>query len=107
MALSLIVCFNNDRHNILFAQALLIDESLESHVWMFFQIIKHTGIQPVVIITDSDPAVDAAIRQAFPLTYPIHCAYHINQNLHKNLSKLLGNNYQEFFMASIWADWQN
>ena len=49
MALSLIVGFNNDRRNILLAQALLVDESLESHMWMFFQIIKHTGIQPIVI----------------------------------------------------------
>ena len=93
MALLLIVGFNNDRRNILLAQALLVDESLESHAWMFTQLTKFTGIQPVVIITDSDPAVDAAIWKAFPSTYPIHCAYHIKQNLHKNLGKLLGNDY--------------
>ena len=99
MALSLIVGFNNNRRNILLAQALLIDESLESHVWMFTQLTKSTGLQPLVIITDADPAVDAAIRQAFPSAYPIHCAYHINQNLHKNLGKLLGDNYKEFLAA--------
>jgi len=34
MALSLFIGFNNDRHNILLAQALLVDESFESHKWM-------------------------------------------------------------------------
>uniref|UniRef100_U9TZE7 MULE transposase domain-containing protein n=1 Tax=Rhizophagus irregularis (strain DAOM 181602 / DAOM 197198 / MUCL 43194) TaxID=747089 RepID=U9TZE7_RHIID len=59
-------------------------------------IVKATGIQPVVIITDSDPAVDAAIRQILPSTYLIHCAFHISQNLNKNLRKLLDNDYQNF-----------
>ncbi|CAB5394861.1 unnamed protein product [Rhizophagus irregularis] len=99
MALSLVVGFNNDRCNVLLAQALLLDESFESHVWMFTQLTKSTGMQPIVIITDSDPAVDAAIRQTLPSSYPIHCAYHITQNLHKNLRKLLGNDYQAFLTA--------
>lgn len=96
MALSLIVGFNNDRRNLLLAQGLLIDESLDSHNWMFSNIVKATGIRPVVIITDSDPAVDAAIRQILPSTYPIHCAFHISQNIDKNLRKLLDNSYQNF-----------
>ncbi|PKY28574.1 hypothetical protein RhiirB3_444793 [Rhizophagus irregularis] len=60
------------------------------------QTLPPTGIQPVVIITDSDPAVDAAIRQILPSTYLIHCAFHISQNLNKNLRKLLDNDYQIF-----------
>ncbi|GBC18517.2 protein FAR1-RELATED SEQUENCE 5-like [Rhizophagus irregularis DAOM 181602=DAOM 197198] len=57
MALSLIVGFNNDRKNLILAQGLLIDESLDSHIWMFNNIVEATGIRPVVIITDSDPAI--------------------------------------------------
>ncbi|CAB5385702.1 unnamed protein product [Rhizophagus irregularis] len=93
MALSLIVGFNNDRKNLILAQGLLIDESLDSHIWIFNNT---TGIQPVVIITDSDPAVDAAIRQVFTSTYPIHCVFYISHNLDKNLRKLLANDYQSF-----------
>ncbi|CAB5393660.1 unnamed protein product [Rhizophagus irregularis] len=63
---------------------------------MFNNIVEATGIRPVVIITDSDPAVDAAIRQVFTFTYPIHCAFHISHNLDKNLRKLLANDYQSF-----------
>jgi hypothetical protein len=99
MELSLIVGFNNDRWNILLAQGLLIDESLDSYIWMFSNIIKATSIWPVVIITDSDPAVDAVIHQVLPSTYPIHCAFHISQNLDKNLKKLLDNDYQSFICA--------
>jgi len=96
MALSLFVGFNQNRQNILLAQALLADESQESHIWMFQQIIEATNIHPTVILTDSDPAVDAAVMKVFPTTYPIHCAFHITQNLHKNLRKPLGDNYEKF-----------
>src|SRR3954451_19014406 len=82
--------------NILFAQALLVDESKQSHSWLFRQIIEGTGIHPTVIITDSDPAVDAAVKEVFTTTYPVHCAFHITQNLHKNLRKPLGDQYEKF-----------
>ncbi|GBC53385.2 protein FAR1-RELATED SEQUENCE 5-like [Rhizophagus irregularis DAOM 181602=DAOM 197198] len=57
MALSLIVGFNNNRKNLILAQGLLIDESLDSHIWMFNNIVEATGIRPVVIITNSDLAI--------------------------------------------------
>ncbi|CAG8736191.1 9576_t:CDS:2, partial [Cetraspora pellucida] len=97
MALSLFVEFNQNRQNILLAQGLLMDESLDSHAWMFKQIIKATNIQPTVILTDSDLAVNAAIRKVFQTTYPIHCVFYIMQNIHKNLYKQLGNQYEKFF----------
>ncbi|CAG8770711.1 25244_t:CDS:2, partial [Cetraspora pellucida] len=51
MALSLIVGFNNNHQNILLAQALLADE------------IKAINIQPLVILIDTDPAINTAIYQ--------------------------------------------
>ncbi len=62
MALSLFVRFDNDRSNILLAQALFVNESFESHI---FQIIEAINIQPSVILTDADLTVDAAISQVF------------------------------------------
>src|SRR5581483_818514 len=96
MALSLFVGFDRNMQNIVLAQGLLIDESKQSHSWLFRQIIEATNIHPTVIITDSDPAVDAAVREIFTNTYPIHCAFHITQNLHKNLRKPLGDQYEKF-----------
>ncbi|CAB4417949.1 unnamed protein product [Rhizophagus irregularis] len=74
MALSLFVGFNCHRNNILLAQALLSDESMESHLWVFHEILKATGRQPSVIMTDADPAVDSAIRQVFhkPIQFIVH-----------------------------------
>ncbi len=63
---------------------------------MLFQIIKATNIQPSVILTDTNLAVDAAISQIFQFTYHIHYTFHITQNLHKNLKKVLGEDYQRF-----------
>ena len=96
MPLSLFVGFDRNMQNIVFAQGLLADESKHSHSWFFRQIIEATGIHPTVIITDSDPAVDAAVKEVFTTTYPIHCAFHITQNLHKNLRKPLGDQYEKF-----------
>lgn len=82
--------------NIIFAQSLIADENKQSHSWIFEQIIEATGIYPSVIMTDSDPAIDAAVREVFMKTYPIHCVFYITQNLHKNLQKPLGDHYKKF-----------
>ena len=96
MALSLFVGFDQNMQNIIFAQGLLANESKQSHSWLFRQIIEATGIHLTVIITDSDLAVDVAVKEVFTTTYPIHCAFHITQNLHKNLRKPLGDQYEKF-----------
>ena len=96
MPLSIFVGFDRNMQNIVFAQGLLADESKHSHSWFFRQIIEATGIHPTVIITDSDLAVDAAVKEVFTMTYPIHYAFHITQNLHKNLQKPLGDQYEKF-----------
>ena len=85
MPLSFFVGFDKNMQNIVFAQGLLADESKHSHSWFFRQIIEATGIHPTVIITDSDLAVDAAVKEVFTTIYPIYCAFYIIQNLHKNL----------------------
>ncbi|CAG8617897.1 9924_t:CDS:2, partial [Dentiscutata heterogama] len=57
-----------------------------------------TSIEPAVILTDSDPAVNSAVKEVFKSTYPIYCAFHITQNLYKNLRKSLDTQYNQFFM---------
>ncbi|CAG8561718.1 12188_t:CDS:2 [Cetraspora pellucida] len=96
MPLSLFVEFDRDRQNILLVQGLVVDESKDSHVWFFKQILKVTNIQSTVILTDSDSAVDAAVKEIFLITYLIHCTFHITQNLHKNLQSLIGSQYSSF-----------
>ncbi|RHZ83189.1 hypothetical protein Glove_99g275 [Diversispora epigaea] len=97
MALSLFVILDENQNIRLIAQALLIDETKESHEWTFKQINLATdNLYPQVIMTDADPAVHAAIRSTFLTTYPMHCTFHIGQNLIKKLQRLLGQKFQEF-----------
>ncbi|GET57594.1 protein FAR1-RELATED SEQUENCE 11 [Rhizophagus irregularis DAOM 181602=DAOM 197198] len=98
MALSLFIILDENRNVRLVAQALLIDETKESHEWSFEQLnLATNNVYPQVIMTDADPAVHAAIRSTFPTTYPMHCTFHISQNLIKKVQKLIGNKFQEFF----------
>ncbi|CAG8856065.1 22238_t:CDS:1, partial [Gigaspora margarita] len=99
MALSLFVGFNRNRQNIFLAQALLLDESTESHVWIFEEVLKATGKQPRVIMTDADPAVDSAVRQVFSQSYPIYCAFYLSQNINKHLRNCLAGAYRKFIEA--------
>ncbi|RHZ68917.1 hypothetical protein Glove_292g81 [Diversispora epigaea] len=86
MALSLFVVLDENRNIRLVAQALLIDETKESHEWSFKQINLATdNMHSRVIMTDSDPAVHAAIRSTFVTTYPMHCTFHITQEYLNNL----------------------
>ncbi|RHZ86139.1 hypothetical protein Glove_54g116 [Diversispora epigaea] len=46
-------------------------------------------VEPLVFVTDADPAADAAIGQIYISTYQIHCIFHISENLPKNLKSKL------------------
>jgi hypothetical protein len=68
MVLLLFVGFDRAMQNIILVQGLIMDESKQSHSWLFERIAATTSIHPTVIITDSDPAVDAAIKEVFTNT---------------------------------------
>jgi hypothetical protein len=98
MALSLFIILDENRNIRLVAQVLLIDKIKESYEWTFEQInLATNNIYLQAIMTDTDPAVHAAIRSTFPTTYLIHCTFYISQNLIKKVQKLLGNKFQEYF----------
>ena len=52
--------------------------------------------EPLVFVTDADPAADAAIAQIYEATYPIHCIFHISENLPKNTKSKLSDQYENF-----------
>ena len=108
MALSLFAAIDNHNHSRLVCQALVDDETAETHIWILECTLLATGgkkqsnevisggLTPLVFMTDSDPAVDAACAKIYQSCYAMHCIYHIGQNLYKKLSKLLGGKYSEF-----------
>ncbi len=71
--LSLFILVDNDGKSHLGAQAFLNDETQESYEWVLQQILNMTGIKSQVIITDIDPAIDAACYTIYKNIYYIHC----------------------------------
>ena len=54
---------------------------------------KATMTEPLVFITNADPA---AVAQVYKMTYQIHCIFHISENLPRNLKSKLYNQYESF-----------
>lgn len=96
------IIVDNEGKSCLGAQAFLNDETQESYEWVFQQTLDATGIEPRVIITDMDPAVDAACRSVYKSTYHIHCIWHLSQNLPKHLKSKLGRENYKKFIHDFW-----
>ena len=96
MPLSVFVGIDNNGRTRLLAQAIVGDETFETYQWILQCALKATEKQPIVLFTDADPALNAAIPLQFPNSYHAHCIYHIGQNLPKNLKAKLGNQYTDF-----------
>ncbi|RHZ64231.1 hypothetical protein Glove_326g241 [Diversispora epigaea] len=95
MPLSLFLAIDNNTKSRLVAQALVCDETVESYKWILECTKNATMVEPLVFVTDADPAADA-IGQIYVSTYQIHCIFHISENLPKNLKSKLGDQYENF-----------
>ncbi|RHZ58061.1 hypothetical protein Glove_376g2 [Diversispora epigaea] len=96
MPLSLFLVIDNNTRSRLVAQALVSDEMTESYKWILECTKNATITEPLVFVTDADPAADAAIGQIYIITYQIHCIFHISENLPKNLKSKLCDQYENF-----------
>ncbi|RHZ58027.1 hypothetical protein Glove_379g13 [Diversispora epigaea] len=96
MPLLLFLAIDNNTKSRLVAQALVYDKTVESYKWILECMKNATMTEPLVFITDADPAADAAIGLTYINTYQIYCIFHISQNLPKNLRSKLGDQYENF-----------
>jgi hypothetical protein len=96
LPLSIFVVVDNNYNTRPVAQAFLYDETLELYAWSLRVLLQVLGIYPTVMITDADPAIDAAIAQIYSQTKHLHCIWHIGQNIPKNLKSKLQGSYEEF-----------
>ena len=94
--LSLFVTPDNNLKTRIVAQAIVDDETQLSYEWVFQCIKEATGVMPKVFVTDSDPAVNAAVLVQFPNAFHIHYIWHISQNLPKQLKGKLGFSFDDF-----------
>ncbi|GES93824.1 protein FAR1-related sequence 5-like [Rhizophagus clarus] len=100
--LSLFILVDNDGKSRLGAQAFLNDETQESYEWILQQTLDVTGIEPKVIITDMDPAMDVACQTTYSNAYHVHCIWHMAQNLPKRLKNKLGTTDFKEFIHDFW-----
>ncbi|CAG8630684.1 7980_t:CDS:2, partial [Racocetra persica] len=59
---------SENQRNTESCKTFLKDESLESYSWSLRMLVQATHLSPPIMIIDTDPAMDAAIAQTYPLT---------------------------------------
>lgn len=75
MALGLFTSVNNHGHTALTAQCLIQGECTEDYVWAYNCYLQACERAPRVVLTDRDPAVEAAVTICFPTSsYHFWCA---------------------------------
>ncbi|CAG8548582.1 17783_t:CDS:2, partial [Racocetra fulgida] len=89
---------------IIFAQALLSDETAMSYTWVFEQLLNaNNRILPSVLISDADTGLNAAVKTYLLNVKHIHCIFYLRQNLDRHLQKYQSNNLDnsEIYNSSI------
>ncbi|KAL5720789.1 hypothetical protein ACHQM5_013424 [Ranunculus cassubicifolius] len=100
-----IVGVNHHRQTVIFASALLSDETTETFVWVFERFMEAMGGKKMkVIFTDQAMAICNAIKQVFPDTHHRLCIWHIYQNALRNLSHVFSKfeTFNADFMKCIY-----
>lgn len=87
----LVVFYGVNHHNmsIVFAAAIVGNESEETYVWVLTQFREVVGGKtPASVITEGDLAMRNAIRQVFPRSHHRLCAWHLIRNATSNVKSL-------------------
>ena len=97
MALSLFVGVDRDFKTRILAQALTKYETTSDYIWILRCTLEVTQTQPIVLYTDGDPAMIAAVQIVYPQTQHLLCIYHIMENVKKKARcKLHGDMVKNF-----------
>ncbi|KAH6782166.1 hypothetical protein C2S51_007459 [Perilla frutescens var. frutescens] len=84
---AIFVGVNHHKQTIIFAAALLFDETASTFMWLFDSFAKAMSEKkPVTILTDQDAAMAKALASQWPETYHRLCIWHIYQNAAIHLS---------------------
>ena len=79
-----------DKHgnSQILACSLIALETIDSFIWIFAEFLQALQQHPRVMITDSDPAMAAAITQVYPGAMHLLCTFHLWQNLISHIKPL-------------------
>jgi len=64
-----------------FGAALLHKETVESYTWLLQMFIDVHGKQPILVLTDQDPALKQAVNDVFDKSIHRLCMFHIMDKL--------------------------
>ena len=79
---------NHHWNNILFGCAFLVNETIESFIWLFETFLTAIGgKQPISIFIDQNQAMANAIKEVFPKSRHRLCLWPISQNAKKKKKK--------------------
>ena len=79
---------NHHNQTVVFAAALVSDESKETYVWLLEQFLTAMkGKAPVSVITDGDASMKSAIEIVFPTAHHRLCAWHLMRNATSNIGQ--------------------
>src|SRR6266498_3255231 len=98
IVLSLFVGVDNNYKTRVLAQVLTKYETQADYSWILQCILEATdNLSPIILFTDSDLEIVAAIQVVYPETRHLLCIYHIVENVKKKAkSKLYGEMVKSF-----------
>jgi transposase-like protein len=103
MALSLFVGIDNNFKTRVLAQALTKYETQADYIWILHCTLKATNdLSPLVLYTDGDPAMLAAVQVVYPQTRHLLCIYHIMENIKKKAKALLRSDMVKNFIEDFY-----
>ncbi|XP_073526480.1 uncharacterized protein [Phyllobates terribilis] len=97
---------DNYKCSITFAFGLLLNEDIESYVWLFECFKNAMGHEPVIIMTDQDAAVKSAVESVFQSSVHRFCMWHIMFKVPSKI-KVEPDQTQDFrdrFNAIVWSE---
>ncbi|XP_027081720.1 protein FAR1-RELATED SEQUENCE 5 [Coffea arabica] len=78
---------NNHDQTIVFACALLGDETAETYVWLLETFLEAMNDKaPVSVITDGSKAIEEALEKTFPMSKHRICRWHLHKDAVSNAS---------------------
>ncbi|XP_045827823.1 protein FAR1-RELATED SEQUENCE 5-like isoform X1 [Trifolium pratense] len=80
---------NHHLQSVIFASALVSDETTETYKWLLNTFLECMNNQyPTGVVTDGDGAMREAIKQIFPDSTHRLCAWHLNKNAGENVKNV-------------------
>ncbi|KAE8676097.1 hypothetical protein F3Y22_tig00111633pilonHSYRG00045 [Hibiscus syriacus] len=99
-----IVGVNHHHNTIVFATAIIADETSQSFEWVLQNFLEAMmNKSPISVVTDGDRAMQRAIKYVIPNAKHILCSWHLSRNTQANISDLKFTAAFSKCMVSWWT----